>query len=121
MCDLDSRIRDRLDLADELSLDLLHRQAVEECANSQVARRAESPVAAHQRRDLVRWRERALLVVADEGQVHAEVELGVRPGELCRLSVAGIPGMIEALVSAPCSKHSIVARTVSSEVPKSSA
>ena len=36
-------------------------------------------------------------------------------------AVAGMAGMIEALVSAPCSKHSMVARTVSADAPKSSA
>ena len=47
------------------------------------------------------------------------------PDALCANSmasaVAGMAGMIEALVSAPCSKHSIVARTVSADAPKSSA
>ena len=51
----------------------------------------------------------------------AEAEIRPVERERYRRSVAGIPGMIVALVSAPASKHSTVAATVSSERPKSSA
>jgi hypothetical protein len=83
--DLNALLPDGIELASELALDLVHREASEKRSDSQVAGLAKSTRRSCQGRNLIRGHERTFLIVAHERQVHSEVELGMSTRERDRL------------------------------------
>ena len=104
-----------------LARDLLDGDPPEEGAAAHLARREEAAVRPDQAVEPGRVGKGLVEPVGDEREVDAEAEVGGLRAYSTAASVAGMFAMIDAPVSAPRSKHSIVASTVSSEPPKSSA
>ena len=75
----------------------------------------------HQGRQFSRIGDGMLVAVGDEREMNAKAELRIARANSMARAVAGMAGIMVALVSPPRSKHSTVPRSVSSDMPKSSA
>src|SRR5207302_9882759 len=84
MGDGDSELPHRADLCGDLSLDVLWAQAARERLQPYSASPEQPTVLVNEAGHLCRFREGPLRAVADEGEVHAEAELGVSKRELDR-------------------------------------